>query len=100
VSVEALSLAVAAAAGAGFGALHLGLLWLAVRRRPGGRRGAAVFLVLGLARAALLLGALAAGVALGASAAELVAAALGFLAVRLGATRVAGPRAPETPPWR
>jgi F1F0 ATPase subunit 2 len=74
-------------AGAAFGGLHLGLLWVAVRRLPEGRGGVTAFLLLALARAALLLGALAAAVLLKAPAMSLVAALVGFLAVRLAATK-------------
>lgn len=74
-------------AGVAFGGLHLGLLWVAVRRLPAERGGVTAFLLLALARAALLLGALAAAATLGASALSLLAALAGFLAMRLAAIR-------------
>jgi F1F0 ATPase subunit 2 len=86
-SATVLPLVAGLLAGAAFGGLHLGLLWVAVRRLPEGRGGVTAFLLLALARAALLLGALAAAVLLEASALSLVAALAGFLVMRLAATR-------------
>lgn len=80
----------AALAGAVFGLAYLGLLWLAVRRLPRQHGGVAAFLVLGLARLALLLGALWLAVLTGMTAAGLAAALGGFVAVRLGVTRLSG----------
>ena len=99
-SASALFLLAAALAGAGLGGLYLGLLWGAVRRLTRDRGGVAAFVALGFARAALLLGALAAAAVLGVPAAGLVAALLGFVAVRLAATRVLSPGTPGGPVWK
>lgn len=85
-SSSVLALLGAVLAGAGFGGLYLSLLWAAVQRLQGYRGGVAFFIALTVARAALLLGALAAAAALGVPAAGIVAALLGFVAVRLAAT--------------
>jgi F1F0 ATPase subunit 2 len=73
-------------AGAALGALYLGLLWASVRALAG-RRSAAAFVALAVARAALVLGSLAAALTLGAGASEILAALAGFVAVRVAATR-------------
>lgn len=99
-SPSPLSLLGAALAGASFGGLYLSLLWAAVQRLPRYRGGVAVFIALGVARAALLLGALAAAAAQGVPAAGLVAALLGFVAVRLAATRLLRRGAPGETAWK
>jgi F1F0 ATPase subunit 2 len=81
------SLVLGLIAGAAFAALHFCLLWAAVRRLPWEPGGVTAFLLLALARVALLLTALAAAVMLEAPAMSLMAALVGFLAVRLAATR-------------
>jgi F1F0 ATPase subunit 2 len=99
-SMSAFSLLAAALLGAGLGVLYLGLLWAAVRRLPRGRGGVAVFVALRLARAALILGTLAVAAVLAVPAEGLVAALLGFIAVRLAATRLLSRGAPEHAAWR
>ncbi len=98
-SVSALSLLAAALTGAILGGAYLGLLWMAVRHLPQERGGVAVFVVLALARATLVLGALAAAAAFGIPAAGIVAALLGFVAVRLASTRLSGHKTAGEPPW-
>jgi hypothetical protein len=99
-SASALPLLAAALAGAGLGGLYLALLWAAVRRLPQERGGLAVFVALRIARAVLLLGALAAAAALAVPAEGLIAALVGFLAVRFAATRLAGPGASGSTAWK
>lgn len=98
-SVSAFSLLAAALTGAILGGAYLGLLWMAVRRLPQVRGGVAFFVLLALARAALALGVLAAAAALGVPAAGIVAALLGFVAVRLATTRLSGGKTAGEPPW-
>jgi F1F0 ATPase subunit 2 len=95
-----LSLLAAALAGVGLGAAYMGLLWVAVRRLPQERGGVAVFVGLALARGALVLGALAAAAVLGVQAAGIIAALLGFVAVRVAATRMTGHTPEAAPRWR
>lgn len=99
-SMSAQSMIAAVIVGAGLGVLYLGLLWAAVRRLPQAKGGVAVFVALRLARAALLLGALAAAAALGVPAVGLIAALIGFVAVRLAATRLLSRGTPEHAAWR
>jgi hypothetical protein len=99
-SASAFFLLAAVLAGAGLGGLYLGLLWAAVRRLTQRRGGVAAFVALGLARGALLLCTLAAAAAHGVPAAGLVAALLGFVAVRLAATRVLGRAMPGGAAWK
>jgi F1F0 ATPase subunit 2 len=86
--MTAAGLALFALGGAAFGALHLGALWLSTRAlaRPGGAR---LFALGAAVRLALVLAALAGALAAAPSWRELAAAALGFAAVRLAATRAA-----------
>jgi len=93
------TLAVAAAAGAAVGALHLALLWAGARALAG-RRPAAAFVGLALARAALVLGALGLAVALGAGAGALLAALAGFIVIRIAATRRARPANGGSAAWK
>jgi F1F0 ATPase subunit 2 len=99
-SGQAPLLVLAALAGAAFGAVYLGLLWVAVRRLPQGRGGAGVFVLLGLLRVALLLGVLAAAAASGVPAAALLAGLGGFVALRLVATRLLGRPAEGEAGWK
>lgn len=85
-----MSLFIGALVGAALGAAYLGLLWVAVRSLPQDRSGVRVFVGLGLARVALLLGALAAAAALGLPIEGIAAAVVGFIAVRVAATRWLG----------
>lgn len=85
---DAVPLLLAALAGAALGGLYLSLLWLATQRLPRERGGVGMFLALALARAALVLAALTAALQLGAPAAGLLAALVGFIAVRVLATRL------------
>lgn len=95
-----LPLLAAALAGGTLGSAYLGLLWLAVRHLPQDRGGVLIFVGLGLARAALLLGALAAAAALGVALEGLVAALVGFVAVRFAATRLLGRGTPGNTAWK
>jgi hypothetical protein len=99
-SASALSLLVATLAGAGLGGLYLALLWAAVRRLPRERGGLAVFVGLRVARLVLLLGALAAAAALAVPAEGLIAALVGFVAVRFAATRLAGLGTSGSTAWK
>lgn len=95
-----IDVAFGALAGAAFGAIYLGLLWVAVRSLTGHRSGVRVFIGLGLARVALLLGALAAAATLGVPVLGIAAAVVGFIAVRLVAVRWLGSGTPEEATWR
>jgi F1F0 ATPase subunit 2 len=99
-SVSLASLFLAVVAGAAFGAVYLGLLWVAVQTLPADRNGVGVFVALGLARIALLVGALAAAAALGLSAPEIAAALGGFVALRFAATRWLGDQTPGGQRWK
>ena len=99
-NVSLLSFLAAALVGAGLGGAYMGLLWVAVRRLPQDRGGVAAFVGLALARGALALGALAAAAALGVQAAGIVAGLLGFVAVRVAATRLTGRGTEDAPGWR
>jgi len=81
---------VAVLAGMALGVLYLSLLWASVRLLPL-RRGAAMFIALGLARAALVMAALAGALVLDLPPIRIAAAVAGFIAVRLLATRRADP---------
>jgi hypothetical protein len=94
------SLLAAALVGAGLGGAYLGLLWIAVQRLPQERGGVAAFVLLALARGALVLGSLTAAAVLGAKAAGIVAGLLGFVAVRVAATRLTGHTLEGAPRWR
>jgi hypothetical protein len=94
----ALSLLAAALTGAGLGGAYLGLLWAAVRRLPQERGGVAVFVAARARAGGAGLGALAAAAVLGVPAAGIVAALLGFVAVRVAATRLSGRGTAEDTP--
>ncbi|MGF6862615.1 F1F0 ATPase subunit 2 [Rhodobacteraceae bacterium MBR-64] len=85
-----MSLFIGVLVGAALGAVYFGLLWVAVRALPQDRRGVRVFVGLGIARVALLLGALTAAAALGLPAGGIAAALVGFIAMRVAATRWLG----------
>jgi F1F0 ATPase subunit 2 len=87
---EAALLLWAAAGGMAAGAVYFALLWVSVRAFAGGG-GWGAFAAGALLRALLLLAALYALFAAGAHAAVIGAAALGFLAARLIATRFGRP---------
>jgi F1F0 ATPase subunit 2 len=95
-----LSLLAAALVGLGLGGAYMGLLWVAVRRLPQERGGVAAFVGLALARGALVLGALTAASVLGVQAAGIIAGLLGFVAVRVAATRLTGHGPEDAPGWR
>ena len=99
-TLSGVSLLLGALAGAAFGVIYLGLLWVAVRSLARARSGVLVFVGLGLVRVALLSGALAAAAALGLPAQAIAAAVVGFIAVRVAATRWSGnePRGDTT--WK
>ena len=86
-------------AGAVFGLLYLGVLWGAVRLLTSGQ-SVWLFAATALLRAGLLLGALWLAAIMGATAAEIAFALLGFVAVRLFATRMAKAAPPEQSPWK
>lgn len=98
-NLSAFALLAAALTGATLGGAYLGLLWLSVRCLAQEHRGVTLFVLLALARAALVLGALAAAAAFGMPATAFIAALLGFVAVRLAATRLSGRKAAERAPW-
>lgn len=83
-------------AGAAFGALYIGLLWVAARLLTGGR-SVWLFAALGLARAVLLAGVLWLAIATGATAVQIAFSLSGFIVVRLAATRLAHTNSPERP---
>lgn len=74
--------------GAAVGGVYLVLLWVAVRRLPA-RGGGMVFLLLALARAALIIGALWVVMSLDLPAPAWLGAVAGFVIVRVVATRAA-----------
>lgn len=86
-------------AGAAFGLLYMGVLWGAVRLLTAGH-SMWLFAVMGLLRAGLLVGALWLAVWTGATAVQIALALLGFIAVRLLATRFVKPANPERAPWK
>jgi F1F0 ATPase subunit 2 len=86
---EAAILALAALAGAAAGAAHFALLWRATKALTEGRESPLRFALAGLLRPAATAALAGGALALGAGWAELVAAAAGFAAARLGATRLA-----------
>jgi F1F0 ATPase subunit 2 len=90
-SLDPVPLALAALAGAAIGAVHFALLWRSVGRLMRADTHPAQFAVLSLLRLLALAGIVGGLAALGADAAELLAGTLGFLAVRLAATRLARP---------
>ena len=86
-------------AGGAFGLLYMGVLWRAVRLLASGH-SAWLFAVMGLLRAGLLVGALWLAVWTGATAADIAFALLGFIAIRLLATRLAKAVNPENASWK
>lgn len=86
-------------AGAALGLLYMGVLWGAVRILTRGQ-SVWLFAALGLLRALLLLGALGLAATMGATAARIAFALLGFIAVRLVATRLAKATNPERLSWK
>ena len=86
-------------AGAVFGLLYLGVLWGAVRILTSGH-SVLLFAAMALLRAGLLLGALWLAATTGATAVDIAFALLGFVAVRLFATRMAKAAPPEHASWK
>mgnify|MGYP005857748549 CR=1 FL=1 len=86
-------------AGGAFGLLYMVLLWGAVRILTSGH-SVWLFAALGLLRAGLLVGALWLAVRAGATAANIAVALLGFIAVRLLATRLAKTVEQERASWK
>lgn len=81
------------------GAVYLALVWRAVRHLAD-RRFWLVFACAGVLRIGLLGAALAVGITWGAQASHIAAALLGFVTVRTGATRMAGPITSGGVKWR
>ena len=86
-------------AGAVFGLLYMGVLWGAVRVLTSGQ-SVWLFAALGLLRAGLLLGALWLAIQSGAPALTIAFSVLGFLAIRLLATRFVKRSHPERASWK
>ena len=86
-------------AGAVFGLVYLRALWGAVRILTSGH-SVWLFAALALLRAGLLLGALWLAVRTGATAADIAFALLGFIVVRLLATRLAKTVEQERASWK
>ncbi|MCZ0813064.1 MAG: ATP synthase subunit I [Pseudomonadota bacterium] len=86
-------------AGGVFGLLYMGVLWAAVRILTSGQ-SVWLFAAMGLLRAGLLVGALWLVLRSGATASNLVFGVLGFIAVRLLATRFVKPAHPERASWK
>lgn len=86
--------------GAALGALYLRLLWVAVRSLPQDRHGARVFMLLGALRMALLIGALIVAAALDVPAQGIAASLLGFIVMRVTATRWLAHTAPKDRVWK
>ncbi|MBE0413958.1 ATP synthase subunit I [Yoonia sp.] len=78
--------------------VYLGLLWAAVRHLPG-PRGTVIFVLLGLARAALVISVMAGAIMVAVPATGIVAGTLGFLVMRFSATRMAS-QGKEIPQWK
>lgn len=87
------------AAGLALGAAYLAFLWAAIRLFAR-RQGVGVFVGLAAARGGLVLAALALAVALGIGAGGILAGLLGFVAVRLAASRFAGAPGGEEGSWK
>ncbi|MFO7759214.1 MAG: ATP synthase subunit I [Roseovarius sp.] len=85
--------------GGAFGLLYLGVLWGAVRVLASGQ-SVWLFAAMGLLRAGLLVGVLWLAVRTGATAAHIAFALLGFIAIRVFATRMAKAARPENLPWK
>lgn len=86
-------------AGGAFGLLYMGVLWGAVRVLASGR-SVWLFAAMGLLRALLLGGTLWLAVRTDATAAQIAFALLGFIVVRLLATRMARTARPERISWK
>ena len=86
-------------AGAVFGLVYLSVLWGAVRILTSGR-SVWLFAALALLRAGLLLSALWLAAITGGTVVEIAFALLGFVAVRLCATRMAKAAPSEQSPWK
>ena len=86
-------------AGGAFGLLYMGVLWAAVRILTAGQ-SVWLFAAMGLLRAGLLAGALWLALWSGGTAVEIAFALLGFIAIRLLATRYVRPANPERVPWK
>lgn len=86
-------------AGAALGLLYMGVLWGAVGVLARGQ-SVWLFAALGLLRAGLLLGALWLAAAMGATAAQIAFALLGFVLIRLVATRLAKASNPKRASWK
>ena len=86
-------------AGAAFGLLYMGVLWGAVRILTSGQ-SVWLFAALGLLRAGLLLGALWLAAWTGAPALHIAFSVLGFIAIRLLATRFVKRSHPERASWK
>ncbi len=86
-------------AGAAFGLFYMGALWGAVRILTSGQ-SVWLFAAMALLRAGLLVGALWLAVRVGATAADFAFALLGFIAIRLLATRLAKAAGPESASWK
>lgn len=86
-------------AGGVFGLLYMGVLWAAVRLLTAGQ-SMWLFAAMGLLRAGLLAGAFWLAIWTGATAVEIAFALLGFVAIRLLATRFVKPANPERASWK
>jgi len=90
---------IAILAGGAFGLLYMGVLWAAVRILTSGQ-SVWLFAAMGLLRAGLLVGALWLALQIGATAAELAFGMLGFIAIRLLATRFVKPETARRASWK
>ena len=90
---------IAILAGGAFGLLYMGVLWAAVRILTSGQ-SVWLFAAMGLLRAGLLVGALWLALQIGATAAELAFGMLGFIAIRLLATRLVKPETARRASWK
>lgn len=88
--LNAVQLVVGFLAGVALGGVYHALLWVAVRQLAGAR-GPMIFIGLALLRAALVIGALAVAFGSGLPLGAVATAMLGFLTVRLTATRAVRP---------
>ncbi|WP_363320433.1 N-ATPase subunit AtpR [Roseinatronobacter sp.] len=85
--------------GSAFGLLYMSALWVAVRVLTSGQ-SLWLFAALGLLRASLLMGALWLAIWSGATAAQIAFGTLGFIAVRLFATRFVKPAQAGNASWK
>ena len=86
-------------AGGTFGLLYMGVLWAAVRLLTSGQ-SVWLFAAMGLIRAGLLVAALWLALRSGATASDIAFAVLGFIAIRLLATRCVKPAQSERASWK